>query len=369
MHLVGCGADMSGAIAETYFSLSANEQNGLHAKPLPVIHISTLLSFGDAGAGGYLYGRGMAQESISLSALTELKYQRMRVCSSKRRRSDAELVYALPTALELLAIEKPKLPERMRFKDKMYVVVSDALRRSHVDGVSFIVWQGPIETVTVERRFVCTSPACTWAMMSAYLSVAELAILGDSMMRRDNRLKRATFEDFIAFLKRAEEYCQESVDSGQRRKAFKGIRNCYRALRPMRENSDSSFETRTRLALMRYGLPCPQVNYAIRNPHTNKAMLLNMAYPEYSIAIEYDGGDHAGQWLADTSRRQAIQDAGWEYIQVTKLNLGDEEQEERLARRVAEAIHRATGWPVALTDRQSIRQLSDGRRDPRCQSR
>lgn len=57
-----------------------------------------------------------------------------------------------------------------------------------------------------------------------------------------------------------------------------------------------------------------------------------------------------------------IEDAGWKYIQVTKLDIGDEAGEEALARRVAERIQEVTGKTVQLTTRQTIRQVSDARK-------
>lgn len=307
----------------------------------------------------YVYSRAMMQQSIALRELSEIKHRRMRACNDLQARTKTRRIYALSTALELLAVEMPRLSVRLRLDDA-YVVVKGGSERSNLQGVSFVTWQWPLETIMIERKFECTFPVCTWAMMAMYLSLEELVVLGDSMMRRDHRLKRAAFDDFVMFLKTMQTLCSESGDSAKR--AFKGMDNCQRALRLMRPDTDSSQETRGRLALMRYGLPCPEVNFAIRNPNTGRPLLLDMAYPEYRVVIEYDGGHHARQWLMDTTRRQVIQDAGWECIQVTQLNLGDEEQEEKSARRVAAAMQKVSGQSIVLTPRQSIRQLSDGRR-------
>lgn len=48
----------------------------------------------------------------------------------------------------------------------------------------------------------------------------------------------------------------------------------------------------------------------------------DMAYPDLKIIIEYDGRHHASRWLADSKRREALEDEGWLYIQVTAENLG-----------------------------------------------
>lgn len=60
------------------------------------------------------------------------------------------------------------------------------------------------------------------------------------------------------------------------------------ALQFMREGTDSSQESRCRIALIRNGLPCPQVNWKVRL-NNGKIVLLDMAYPDIKVAIEYDG--------------------------------------------------------------------------------
>lgn len=60
------------------------------------------------------------------------------------------------------------------------------------------------------------------------------------------------------------------------------------ALQFMREGTDSSQESRCRIALIRNGLPCPKVNWKVRL-NNGKIALLDMAYPDIKVAIEYDG--------------------------------------------------------------------------------
>ena len=56
------------------------------------------------------------------------------------------------------------------------------------------------------------------------------------------------------------------------------------------------------------------------------------------IIIEYDGRHHASRWLADSKRREALEDEGWLYIQVTAENLRDEDSQKELAERVAQRM-------------------------------
>ncbi|PLS29260.1 hypothetical protein [Bifidobacterium parmae] len=299
-------------------------------------------------------------ESMALAALAELKHQRMRDCADLQKRSEWRPPYALTTALELESIEMPRLPAGCaRLKHRIMVAVPHANRKYRVDGVAAVVWRFPLDTVLVDRRFPCVSPACTWAMFAAYLDLEELIVLADSMMRRDRRLRRVTMEELIAYLDGARSYAQSMAEEGGSGRLFRGYANCRRALRLARSGTDSSMETRTRLVMPRYGLDTPQVNYPVSVK--GRPIYLDLAYPEFKICIEYEGAHHAGQWLNDVTRRQLIEDAGWRYVQVTKLDIGNEDDEERLAERVARHIREVTGKAVRLTRRKTIMQVCDAR--------
>jgi hypothetical protein len=292
----------------------------------------------------------------------ELKHQRMAECADIQRRSTWRPPYALSTALELQAIELPRLPAGCRrLKKSIMVAVRRPNEKHNVDGVSPVVWTCPLDTVVVDRHFTCVSPACTWAMFSSYLDLEELIVLADSMMRRDGRLCRTTSKDLITYLDDAQAYVKEHTEEGHERRIFRGYRNCRRALLLARSGTDSSMETRTRLIPPKYGLGHPQVNYPICIGRNKSPIYLDLAYPEFKICIEYEGSHHAEQWLKDTRRRQAIEDAGWKYIQVTKLDIGVEEREEALAWRIAQKMQEVTGKCIELTQRQTIQQLCDAR--------
>ncbi|KAB7788784.1 hypothetical protein [Bifidobacterium cebidarum] len=300
--------------------------------------------------------------SIALTELTAVKHQRMKACFEIQQRSNWRPPYALTTSLELQAIELPRFPAKSKvLRDVTFVAVPHANAKYRVHGVKAVIWPFALDKVLVERQFSCTSPVCTWAMLASYLDLEELIVLADSMMRRDRRLRRARVEDFVAYLDAVESQVQSTRAAGDAAKLFKGYENCRRALILARSGTDSSMESRTRFVPSRYGLDCPQVNYPIFLGNSRKPLYLDMAYPEFKICIEYEGSHHAGQWLSDVRRRQAIEDAGWSYIQVTKLDIGDECAEEALALRIAKHMQEITGKRVALTRRKTILQMCDGR--------
>ena len=181
--------------------------------------------------------------------------------------------------------------------------------------------------------------------------------------RDENRITTSSGNVFADLgFDEAEAQVRADKENGTNSYLFRGYNKCRRALLLARAGTDSSMETRTRLVLLKYGLNCPQVNYPIFVGNNTRPIYLDLAYPEFKICIEYEGSHHAGQWLNDARRRQMIEDAGWKYIQVTKLDIGDEAGEEALARRVAERIQEVTGKTVQLTMRQTTQQISDVRK-------
>ena len=291
--------------------------------------------------------------------LYDLRGSALVSCKAVMRRTARNLVFTLSTALALMGIEQPRGLKGGKSSNCLYAVVGGNSERTHLKGVCFVIWGVELDTVFVDHgRVECAAPVYVWAMYSTRLSLEELIALGDSMMRRDGRVRRACLEDFRAMLNRL----RECVGQGGRKRAVRGIRNMEMALRAMREGTDSSQESRTRIALMKYGLPCPEVNYLVRDEKTGRVFLLDMAYPEWKVVVEYDGGHHAGQWLADSERRKRIEDMGWLYVQATKLDLGDEDRERELAERVASRIRERNPQLAKLCGRMTMEQVLDRRR-------
>jgi very-short-patch-repair endonuclease len=285
-------------------------------------------------------------ETITQQSLNKAHSESVQHCTNLSKLTKYKLTWALSTALRLQEIELPnglKLPK----DGKEVAVVKNINSRRWVHGVRCITWSKPLETVTLKRGvgnfldgLICTSPVCTWAMASTRVSLDELVVLGDAMMRRDKRLKRATLSDFVAYLRRMREWSQQ-----HHVRTFRGYDTCRRAIRLMCENTDSSQETRTRLTLMRHRLDCPAVNFPLAIQ--GQQFYLDMAYPEFQVCVEYDGQFHAEQWMGDSRRRRLIENAGWQYVQVTRDDLESEKAQRELACRVATAIERNTGQRIS----------------------
>ncbi|MDZ8274394.1 hypothetical protein R2Q81_00385 [Microbacterium aquimaris] len=90
-----------------------------------------------------------------------------------------------------------------------------------------------------------------------------------------------------------------------------------RALVEARDGVRSPRETRMRLLLTRAGLPEPRINWVLRDRAGVFIAELDLAYPRWRVAPEYDGRVHADdpvQFARDADRWEAIRRAGWHHV-------------------------------------------------------
>ncbi|MBB5870425.1 very-short-patch-repair endonuclease [Allocatelliglobosispora scoriae] len=86
--------------------------------------------------------------------------------------------------------------------------------------------------------------------------------------------------------------------------------------------SESPQESRLRVGLVRSGVPRPVTQHAIYQDGTFIARV-DLAWPQFKIAIEYDGQWHiaTAQFHKDRRRLNALQAAGWIVLHVTSERL------------------------------------------------
>lgn len=107
---------------------------------------------------------------------------------------------------------------------------------------------------------------------------------------------------------------------------------------PGRIGVESPKETETRLLLVDAGLPEPVVQHEVRDGRRLVARI-DLAYPQWKIAIEYEGDGHrtdAAQWRRDIQRQRELEDRGWIVVRITQLDLTDGSA--ALLRRIRRAI-------------------------------
>ena len=113
-----------------------------------------------------------------------------------------------------------------------------------------------------------------------------------------------------------------------------------RALSLVREDSWSPRESATRVLLVTSGLPEPELNSDIFDDQGYFLGCLDMVFPQYKVAVEYQGRQHASTYSSDIERIEALRAAGWDVIQVTSTLLS---RPTVLVKRVATALQRR-GW-------------------------
>lgn len=179
-----------------------------------------------------------------------------------------------------------------------------------------------------------TSRARTWLDCARSMSVEELVVTADHLIR----IPRPAFE------RRNEEYVtlEELSELLSRHPGTPGIVKARAALELARVGSDSPQETKLRLACSAAGLP---------EPHLNEPTLLangvirqpDQSYPDYKVAVEYDGNTHADprQVEKDVRRAEDYANAGWSEVRIMRHHMQNDAKE--AVRKVREALW-AHGW-------------------------
>lgn len=154
---------------------------------------------------------------------------------------------------------------------------------------------------------VCTSVERTWCDLATVLSLDELIIAGDFLLKR--RAPLSSVAKLNAAVARM---------SGRR-----GVLKAREALEGIRERTDSAKESEIRLLLLRAGLPEPSINCAVLDAYGAYLEEPDMTYPKFKIALQYDGGHHINEdqrrW--DISRDERIIEIGWRVLKLTQLDL------------------------------------------------
>ncbi|WP_248146693.1 hypothetical protein [Microbacterium aoyamense] len=152
-------------------------------------------------------------------------------------------------------------------------------------------------------------PADAWCQLGEHLSVRELVLVGDALVRRRNPI--LTISDL-----------HEAV---QRWSGRRGVQNLRGAVRLVRERTDSYAETELRMDALEAGLPEPEVNGAILDENGRIVALGDLVFRRYKTALEFDGEQHRAdnaQFARDVTRLDDVARLGWRLIRVTKADRG-----------------------------------------------
>ncbi|WP_341994591.1 endonuclease domain-containing protein [Microbacterium sp. LWH7-1.2] len=236
----------------------------------------------------------------------------------------AAVLWGLPLPSRILtdAFGRPRLLD---------VAVRAPLRHPRRDGVlGHQVKQRSVAVVDhVTHGVPLTTPAFTWVMLAALVrDDYDLVAIADGVVREpmfwEDPQPLGTLDQL-----------ESAVRSGRR----VGIRALREALPRVRTRSASRMETRCRLIIVDAGLPEPLLNQAVFDAIGRLIGVVDLAYPELRIALEYEGEHHLRdpeQWAKDIARYEALASAGWFVIRVTMSDVFDGRT--GLIRRVRSAV-------------------------------
>ncbi|BBZ11149.1 endonuclease domain-containing protein [Mycobacterium branderi] len=112
-----------------------------------------------------------------------------------------------------------------------------------------------------------------------------------------------------------------SIESvGQNHRGARGLIQLRRVLELMDGGAESPQETRTRLVLVRAGLPKPKTQIVVRDRYGIPFARIDMGYDEWKVGVEFDGPQH---WTdpairtADVDRQAELAALGWRLVHVS----------------------------------------------------
>ena len=169
-----------------------------------------------------------------------------------------------------------------------------------------------VHTRTHEGLQVAT-PASAWAMVARQLTVRELIVVGDALVRvpRDDHgillpeRQLATIEQLLT-----------AATAGQR----KGSAKLLDALDHIRVGSASPLESEFRLDAAAAGLPEPDLDVEIRDDGGRLLGISEVVYVRQRTVVEIEGDHHRtsrAQWDRDIAKYNAYVAQGWDVVRLT----------------------------------------------------
>jgi len=200
------------------------------------------------------------------------------------------------TSAELIGL---RLPQR-RGGARLHVTTLGEGRAMRRPGVQGHVARGGRRLAVTPAGLVVTDPVETWADLAPDLPLDDLVAMADGLVAR--RAPLATIADL-----------ETAAGMGRR-----GASRLRAALPWVRAGTDSWRETMLRLALVRRGVPEPEVNAPIQ--HAGRIIAHgDLVWPEHRLVVEYEGRQHwddAAQFRIDIERINRIVAGAWRHVRV-----------------------------------------------------
>ncbi|MGR0221898.1 hypothetical protein [Agromyces sp. ZXT2-6] len=193
--------------------------------------------------------------------------------------------------------------------------------------------------VRVHRGLRMVDPATAWVQLGALLAADDLVAAADFLLTGtepyDGRPPLCTPPELAVAL---------DAHPGCR-----GAASLRAAHALARRGALSRRESLLRLDLVRADLPEPVPNHRVLDAGGALLAMIDLAYPEYLVGIEYQSDLHRtpSRWRRDIRRIEGLADAGWVIVQATSDDVsadGGLRDSVQFAERVRRRL-RARGWP------------------------
>lgn len=192
----------------------------------------------------------------------------------------------------------------------------------------------PLQQLVISQGVRCSPPSRVWVELAESLTVEDLVVLGDHLVRRPYPWAEQRQDPLSSM----DDLRQEVSETGR----VPGKTTAVKALGLIREGADSPKETQFRLALLRAGLPEPELQVPAQEdvPGSPRA---DAAWRRWKVAIQYDGATHftPEQARLDQRRDNRFVSYGW---MVLRFNLIDDRDGFVTAVRQTESALRMRGW-------------------------
>jgi hypothetical protein len=249
-------------------------------------------------------------------------------------------VFSHVTAAILWGMPIPSALERDR---RLHVAVPHGSTRSLAAGViGHVIRPERLGTVMLAGLRVA-SPSDTWCQLGAFLGVDDLVAVGDFLITGQEPSGRSSALCTMSQLESAI----------RRHRGCRGATLLLAALALVRYGPLSRRETLMRLDLVRASLPEPRPNFVVLDSHGRSVAMVDLAYPEYQVGIEYQSDLHRdpAQYREDVRRLERLADVGWRIVQATSDDVsadGRLRDSAAFAGRVSRRLHDA-GWEAPAT--------------------
>ncbi len=202
-------------------------------------------------------------------------------------------------------------PMPFRSAPELHAGVKEPMRTPRIRGVSGHAFAAGRATLREMNGIRLTSPETTFASLGV-LPLPRLVALGDYLVRmyRQGYGRPNAGMAPITTL----EALADAVELGR----WRGMPVLRRGLELIREDSWSPRESMTRVELVRAGLPEPELNVDVFDRSGCFLGCLDMLYPRYRVAVEYQGRQHEGRYSDDVERYEALKAEEWDVILVTR---------------------------------------------------